>query len=246
MNPTTATRKAFACLAILAAPALATAGNVSGIVKFEGATKPKRTEIKMDADGKCAAHTAGKKIGSEDYLINNANEIKNVFVYVSKGLEGKKFDVPATPAELDQVGCMYIPHVVGLMVGQDINIKNSDPTLHNIHGLPKVNQEFNFGQPQQNSVKTIKFRKAETGIKVKCDVHPWMSAWVHVLEHPFFAVSDKDGKYTIPGLPAGSYTLTAWHEKLGTVEQQITVADGDLAADFVLKGKEKAPAAGGN
>lgn len=220
------------------APAAAVAGQVSGTMRFEG-TAPPRTVIKMSADPKCDAMHANGKVGSEEVLVSKEGQLANVFIYVKKGLEGKEFPAPATSAELDQKGCMYEPHVLGMMVGQKLDIVSSDTTLHNVHCMSKENPEFNFGMPGPGSRDRV-FRKAESPIKFKCDVHPWMGAWLHVVPHPFFAVSDRAGAWTIKGLPAGSYTLAAWHEKYGEQEIPITVTDAGLAGvDATFKATEK-------
>lgn len=211
--------------AVSAMPLAARAGNVSGAVSFTGEA-PKRTVVKMDADPKCAAIHGDKKVGSEDAIVSKDGKVANVFVYLKEGVKGK-FTPPTTPGEIDQNGCMYSPHVQGVMVDQPFNIKNSDPTLHNIHCLAKVNPEFNFGQPQPGTKDKV-FRKAEAPVKFKCDVHPWMSAYVFVMEHPFFGVSGKDGGFTIKDVPDGEYTLAAWHEKFGEQTAKIKVAGGEL------------------
>lgn len=220
-------------------PMSASAGDVCGKVMFTGEKRPKRSEIKMNADPYCDKHNTGKKIGSEDFLIGKEGQMANVFVYVTAGVTGK-FDPPAEKPLLDQVGCMYTPHVLGMVKGQSLQIKNSDATLHNVHCLSKANPEFNFGQPVQNDIREKPFRKAEEAIKIKCDVHPWMGAWLFVLDHPFFSVSDRDGKFEIKGLPAGKYTLTAWHEKLGTTTKEVEVAgDGKIeGVDFTFDGSK--------
>lgn len=224
----------LALVAAFAAPA--TAGSVKGTAMFEG-EKPGRKRIKMDADPACAA-LHSKPVGTEDYLIRDTGEIVNVFVYLKDG-DGKKHEAPADKAKIDQHGCQYTPHVQGLMVGQTLDIINSDPTMHNIHCLAKVNKEFNFGQPTPGTREQV-FRRAENAVQFKCDVHPWMSAYIFVMDHPYFGVSDSNGKFEIKNVPAGNYTLVAWHEKLGEVEQPITVGDGDLdGVTFTFKGGEK-------
>lgn len=227
MSIRTLARVLFVAL-LAVAPTATFAGGVSGSAVFIGAEKPSRTEIKMGADPFCAKHNAGKKIGTEDFLINKDRQIKNVFVYLSAGVTGKS-EPPKESVLLDQVGCMYVPHVVGVQVNQPLSIKNSDETLHNVHCLSKANPEFNFGQPTKDSVKDKTFRKVEKGVKIKCDVHPWMGAWLFVLDHPYFAVTDAEGKFTIPNVPAGKYTVTAWHEKLGETSKEIEVGDADVA-----------------
>lgn len=207
---------------------------VAGMVKYDG-TRPGRKVIRMSADPKCEALHEGARVGTVDELVSANGEVANVFVYVKSGLEGKTFEKPAQPVTLDQTGCMYEPHVMGVMVEQQVDIKNSDPLMHNVHGLGKINPEFNFGQPTPG-VRSVSFRKVEPMMKVKCDVHPWMSAYIFVLDHPYFAVTDRDGKYSIPDLPPGTYTLAAAHEVYGEQETQITIPEGGgVNADFTFK-----------
>ncbi len=211
---------------------------VSGTVRFEGEA-PKRIVIKMDNDPKCKAMHGDEKVGTEAAIVSADGKVANAFVYVKSGLEGKKFDPPEEPATIDQRGCIYIPHVQGIFVGQKFNIVSSDPTLHNIHGLAKINPEFNHGQPAPGTIEKV-FHKPEIGLKIKCDVHPWMNAWVHVMEHPFFAVSAKDGTYGISNLPPGNYTLAAWHERFGELEKKISVGnDAATDADFTFSEPKK-------
>jgi plastocyanin len=148
-------------------------------------------------------------------------------VYVKEGLDPSyTFEAPTTPVVLDQKGCFYTPRVIGVRVGQPMDIVNSDPTMHNVHALPMVNQEFNHGQPKQNMRLTKTFTAPEVMVRFKCDVHSWMAAWVGVMAHPYFAVTKPSGEFTIPNLPAGTYTLETWNEKLGTKTMQVTVAPG--------------------
>ncbi len=229
---------ALALGALCALPAGARAGNVSGVCKFEGEA-PKRTVIKMDANPDCMKIHGDHKVGTENAIVSKEGQVQNVFVYVKTGLEGKKFDPPAEPAMIDQKGCMYTPHVQGIMVEQKFNIVSSDPTLHNIHALAKVNPEFNVSQPTPGTRDKV-FHKAEMPIKFKCDVHAWMGAYVFVMDNPFFSTSAKDGSFTIKGLPDGEYTLAAWHEEFGTQEAKIKVAGGDVAnTNFTFKAAAK-------
>jgi plastocyanin len=148
----------------------------------------------------------------------------NIMVWVSKGLPaGKSFPAPKTPVTLDQKGCLYVPHVMGIMVGQPYRILNSDGILHNIHTLPKVNPSFNKGMPATLKEASTVFNKPEGVFNIKCDVHPWMSAWIAVFTHPFFSVTGTDGKFNIANLDPGTYEITAWHERLGTQTASITV-----------------------
>ena len=146
-----------------------------------------------------------------------------MFVYVKDGLGNYAYDMPTAPAKIDQQNCRYHPHVFGMRVGQSLEILNSDPTLHNIHALPKGNSEFNTGQPIQGMKTTHKFEKKEVMVPFKCDVHGWMNAYVGVLDHPYYAVSDKEGKFELKSLPPGTYTVEAWHEKLGTQTVSVTL-----------------------
>ena len=206
-------------------------GDVLGKISWEGKA-PGRKALKMQADPVCASkHT--EKVLSEAVLVNENNTLANVFVYVSKGLEGKTFDVPAEPVVLDQKGCLYSPRVLGVMAGQKIKILNNDGTLHNIHPKPKVNKEFNMAMPKFLKVKEVTFDKAEMMIPVRCDVHPWMSGHIGVMSHPFYGVSDGSGMFTLKGVAAGTYTVTVWHEIFGSKSAEVTVADGgSAAADF--------------
>jgi plastocyanin len=161
-------------------------------------------------------------------VLGNGNTMGNIMVWVSKGLPaGKTWPVPQTPVVLDQQGCQYKPHVMGIMVGQPYKILNSDALAHNVHTLPKVNKPFNRAMPPTLKEAITKFDKEEPIFQVKCDVHPWMGAYIGVFTHPFFSVTSTDGKFTISGLDPGTYEITAWHEKLGTQTASITVSAND-------------------
>ena len=212
------------------------AADVSGSATLElpGGKVPGRRKLNMAADPVCAGkHTSAAL--SERLITNEKGQLQNVFVYVSKGLEGKEFDVPSEPVVLDQNGCLYKPHVLGVRAGQTIRILNSDGTLHNIHPKPKVNAEFNQAMPKFLKKKDKIFDKAEQMIPVRCDVHPWMQAHIGVMDHPYFAVSGADGAFTIEGLPDGTYTVTAWHEICGSMDQEVTVKDGAASVSFAMK-----------
>jgi plastocyanin len=200
----------------------ATAGDVKGTVTLDG-TAPKNEPIKMAADPVCVKANPTPQF-QETYMVgSDGKSLGNVFVYVKDGLGQYIYDTPTAPATIDQKECRYHPHVFGMRVGQPLQIINSDPTLHNIHAQPKANQEFNTGQPVQGMKMTHTFTVKEVMVPFKCDVHGWMNAYVGVLDHPYFAVTDKDGKFDLQTLPPGTYTIEAWHEKLGTMEQKVTI-----------------------
>jgi plastocyanin len=213
-----------AAFLLVAGLAASEAAEITGKITFEGAT-PKMKKIKMEADPVCAELHAGQPLRSEEVVVNDNSTLKNVLVYVKKGAEGKKFDVPKDAVVLKQEGCHYVPHVFGIMVGQTLKIVNGDNTLHNIHAVPKANPEMNFAQPKKGDEKVTKFTRSEVVVPFKCDVHPWMSAYAAVLEHPFHSVSDGQGAFSIKGLPAGDYVIEAWHEKYGAQEQTVRVAE---------------------
>ena len=207
-------------------------GTITGAVTFAGKA-PKPRPLPMDSDPQCAKVNPGAT--SEVALVGPGNGLKNVFVYVKDGLGSRRYAVPASPVQLDQKGCVYVPHVFGVQVGQTVLLSNSDPLIHNVHALPKNNREFNFGQPAKTPPVERVFEQAEIGLPFKCDVHGWMNAYVNVVPHPFFAVTTDDGSFEIKGLPEGTFTLELWHERLGTQTQQVTVsaaAPAKVSASF--------------
>jgi plastocyanin len=196
------------------------AGEVKGVVLFKG-TKPEPRPIsEVAGNAFCKEHHKDKPPVRDNFVFgkNGDNDtLANVLVYVSKGLEGKDFEPPKQPAVLDQVGCMYTPHVVGVMVGQTLEVRNSDATLHNVMSSPRNNPAFNFGMPVQGGTYNLVFKAPEMKMNTKCFMHPWMSGYVHVLEHPFFAVTGEDGTFEIQGVPAGTQNVIVWQEKAGYV-----------------------------
>lgn len=201
------------------------AASISGVVKYEGAA-PKFKEIKMDADPLCMEkHTSA--VYPQTLVLGEGNTMANVFVHVKSGLPNHSYPAPTEPVVVDQKGCFYEPHVFGVMVGQPVKILNPDGTLHNVHAMSKINQEFNLAMPKFRTETTKVFDKAEFMFAFKCDVHPWMLAWGSVMPHPFFSVTKQDGKFIIGNLQAGTYELEAWHEKLGTQKASVTLADGE-------------------
>src|SRR3954454_5924655 len=219
-----------------AAPVVsADAATLAGAVKFDGAA-PKMPVIQMGADPYCQSqHPA--PVTDEDVVVGPAGELANVFVYIKNPPAGN-YPAPATPLTLDQKGCRYYPHVSALQIGQKLAIKNDDETLHNVHAMPTVNSQFNEGQPVKGMVaeKTLD-KPEETPFKIKCDVHGWMKSYLAVMPHPFYAVSQANGQFSIPNLPPGTYTVVAWHEKYGQQEQSITVAPKESKqVAFTFKG----------
>jgi plastocyanin len=198
----------------------ATAATVSGTVKYEG-TAPKAAKIDMSQDPACKGGNTAENV------VVNAGDLENVFVYVKDGLGNRTFDVPAQPVTLDQSGCRYKPHVLGVMAGQTIKINNDDPTTHNIHPTPKDNREWNESQAPQAPPIEKSFAREEIMLPVKCNQHPWMRMFVNVVKSPFYAVTGPDGKYEIKGLPPGDYTIAFVHEKLGEQDQKVTLAPKD-------------------
>jgi plastocyanin len=227
-------------LALTSSWQIASAGDVVGKVTLKGTPPPEKP---IAFDETCSAlHPTVTT--TRHYVVGKDNGLANVFIYISKGLEGKKFTPPTAAVEINQEGCMYHPYVVGVMVGHVLKFKNSDPLMHNVHALPTVdgNAEFNFAQPNQGDVNDTKWTasitKPEVLVKIKCEVHAWMFAYVGVQDNPFFAVSDKDGQFKIADLPAGDYTLTAYHLKATPkpgISKQITVGSGPVTADFTVE-----------
>jgi len=211
----------------------ATAATVTGKVVFKNG-KPRANRLRMDADAACAA-LHGQPVFSDEVVINDNGTLRYVFVYVKSGLGNYSFPAPKEPAVLDQHGCLYTPHVIGVQTNQDVKILNSDQTTHNIHPVPSVNREWNTSMPPGAEPLIKSFPREELLIPVKCNVHPWMKSYIGVLKHPFFAVTGADGSFTIKGLPPGDYTIAAWQEKFGTVEQKVTVgAKETKSVDFTI------------
>ena len=219
-----------AVCAVLVCPSVAVAAStITGTIVFDG-KPPSLKPLAMDADPACAKKHS-KPVAAEMLVLGNGNSMGNVIVWVSKGLPaGKTWPAPKTPVVLDQKGCVYVPHAMGIMIGQPYRILNSDGILHNVHTLPKINPSFNRAMPATSKEATTSFSKPEPVFQIKCDVHPWMSAYIGVFSHPFFSVTSTDGKFTISGLDPGSYELTAWHERLGTQTASVTVGANETKA----------------
>jgi plastocyanin len=215
------------------APGGALTGTVSGKISFDG-TAPKMDTIQMSADPYCAM--ANKEPMKEQTVQVSDGGLENVIVYVSKGLEGKTFPTPTDPLVIDQTGCHYVPHAFTIMVGQPLQIKNSDSTTHNIHMYNGEDTLFNVSEPVKDQVQTKTFDKEMTPVSIRCDVHKWMNAKMGVFSHPSHTVSKKGGAFEFK-VPPGTYEVTAWHEKYGEQKMMVTVADnGKAELNFTFKG----------
>ncbi|HEX4822974.1 MAG TPA: carboxypeptidase regulatory-like domain-containing protein [Candidatus Polarisedimenticolaceae bacterium] len=203
------------------------AATITGTVTYDGKV-PTLKPIDMTADANCAKMHGGNPQPSDLLVLGSGNTMANIMVSVGSGLPaGKTYPTPTTPVVMDQKGCHYDPHVFGLMVNQPFKVLNSDGILHNVHALPKVNSQFNMAMPPTVKESSKTFGKAEGMFMIKCDVHPWMSSYAGVFDNPFFSVTKTDGKFTISDLPAGTYEIDAWHEKLGVQKQTVTVGASD-------------------
>ena len=212
-----------------------TAGTATlkGVVKFVGAA-PKSTPVNMAADPRCAKQHPGPVL-SQDVVTDANHGLQNVIVFIADGLGNQTFDPPSKPVVLAQKGCMYQPHVLAMQANQRLEVVNDDPTSHNIHPIPTNNREWNKSEPPGSKAEET-FPREEIAIPVKCNIHPWMRGYVAVFKHPYFAVTGEDGSFDLSSLPPGTYTIKAWHEKLGTSTQTITVgANETKAIDFVFK-----------
>jgi plastocyanin len=197
---------------------LSTAGTISGQVLFAGPV-PEQTILRLGGWAECASQHAGR-VYAGDVLVHDG-KLQNAVVYVQEGLGDRVFAVPEEPVIIDQKGCVFLPRTVGLQAYQPLRFLNSDPMAHNVHGLAKNSGQWNFSLGVKGSSRTIAVDKAETMIQIKCDVHPWMRAYIGVFDHPYFALSGTDGSFTLKDLPPGEYVIEAWHERFGTRSQQV-------------------------
>jgi len=228
------TLKFAASLAVIAATS-ASAAEITGKIKLTGDAPAPREITPIAADKLCGAmHTS--PVMTRTYMVGSDKGLANVAVYIKEGLPaGKTYTAPATKPLIDRIGCMYEPFISAAMVGQTVDIKNSDAFMHNVNCQAKVNKGFNFAQATKDQVNPKVFDKPELAVKLICNVHPWMSGYIHVFEHPFFAVTDKDGKFTISGdLPDGKYTVEANHLKSGTVTGEVEVKGGKATLNLEL------------
>ena len=209
-----------------------------GTVKVLGEPPP-RKKIRMDADPHCVALHASNVL-SDALVVDRDGGVRWAFVYIVSGINNQPPKRPLPPVLLDQVGCMFEPHVLGLQTGQPLNIFNTDGILHNAHSFAFANRAFNFGLVDKSTVQTLTLDKPEVMFSIRCDIHPWMRAWIGVLDHPFFCVTNETGSYALPQLPAGRYTVQVWHETYATVAREVDVLpDGDVTLDFILDARKQ-------
>ncbi|HYM75182.1 MAG TPA: carboxypeptidase regulatory-like domain-containing protein [Candidatus Dormibacteraeota bacterium] len=215
-------------------PAPTTMSTVRGMVRFEGKI-PAARPISMAADPVCARQHPSP-VMAQDIMADARGDLQNVVVFVSEGLGDRTFDAPSQPAVVEQKGCMYQPHVMAVRANQTLQVVNEDPTSHNIHPIPANNREWNKAEPPGTKMEDS-FAREEIAIPVKCNVHPWMRSYIAVFKHPYFAVTGTDGSFDLGNLPPGTYTIKAWHEKLGTSTQTVTIgANETKEISFVFKG----------
>ena len=217
-------------------PDLATGGSITGKIVFEG-DAPAPKELPMKGTLQCAELHGDSLPLVETVIVNDNKTLRNVVVSVSDGVSGR-WEVPSDPVRIDQKGCVYIPHVLGMQTRQELIVGNGDNFAHNIHSLEGPNRSFNFGQRKMGQTKSIKNLTRADKLYVKCDVHAWMGAWVCIFPHPFFAVTGEEGTFELKGLPPGTYTIEAWHEELGEKTVIVEVKAGEASeADFTFKAK---------
>ncbi len=217
---------------------LAQAGTITGSVRFEG-TPPEMKAIDMSGDDGCVCDTANPP-RAEALVLGAEQGMANVFVEIVSGLPEKEYAAPQEPVVLTQKGCLYTPHVFGIQVGQSLDILNPDGILHNVHSFSKVNSPFNLAMPKFKTKISKSFEETEPMFAFKCDIHPWMGAYCVVVDHPFFAVTGKDGNFSITGLDAGTYEIEVTPERLGAQKATVTVTSDDTqSADFVFSRSKK-------
>ena len=217
----------------------AATGQIVGTVKLDGQT-PHQKPIDMSKDPACAQSHGGAPAATENVVVGANGGLANVVVYISQGLTGNEAAPSSQPATIDQKGCLYVPHVVAMNVGQHLTVLNSDKTTHNIHPQPSPtggNAQWNKSQIPGSSALDVAWSNAEIAIPVKCNIHPWMHAYIAVVKGPF-GLSNESGSFKLDNMPPGTYTLTAWQETYGTQTQTVTVAAGKPATtDFTFKAK---------
>jgi plastocyanin len=216
---------------------LATTGTITGQVRFDG-TPPAMKEIRFGSFAECAAQHP-EPVYAGDALVRDGR-VQNAFVYIQSGLGERVFAIPEAAVEIDQTGCLYAPRVAGAQVGQAIRFVNSDPAVHNVHGSPTASPAWNFVLSRRGLAREIRLAQPEVMVSVRCDLHPWMQAWIGVVDHPYFAVTGPDGSFRLVHVPPGTYTLTAWHERFGVQSRPVTLterAEADVAFAFTADGR---------
>ncbi len=201
------------------------AGTITGRVRYTGAKRPRP---KWDLADDFCVHAHPDGLRKEGVNVNEKGEVRNVYVSIKEGLGAETWPPPGDVLVLNQEGCTYVPHVFGIQVGQNLDIKNSDPILHNVHYVPVRNKEQNLSQTG-GKVDRVQFLKPESAVRIFCEVHNWMMCWAHVTNHPFFAVSGEDGSFTLRNVPPGSFKVTAWHEELGELTLEVEVKSKESA-----------------
>jgi plastocyanin len=209
------------------------AGQIKGVVKFAG-TVPAPKPVNMSADPSCSKQHPGPVL-TREIIADSKGGLQNVVVFIAEGLGDRTFDVPKEPVVVSQKGCLYEPHVLAMRANQPLEVVNRDPTSHNIHPTPANNREWNKAELPGAELEEV-FPREEIAIPVKCNIHPWMRGYIAVFKHPYFVVTKEDGSFDLPALPPGTYTVRAWHEKLGTASQTIWVgANETKELSFVFK-----------
>ena len=215
---------------------IASAADLSGVITFKGTAPEEKELTPMRDDATCTTYYPGALPKTQHYVVGAKGELANVVVIVKGVPDAKSTGASATPAVLDQKGCLYVPQILAVQTGQKVVVKNSDGCVHNVHTVPKENEMKNLVQMPGGADLDFTFAKPEPFLKFQCDVHPWMFAYVTVVDHPYFAVSGADGKFTIKNLPPGKYTVEASHRKLGTQTAEVEVKDG-ATQDFTFEPK---------
>jgi plastocyanin len=208
----------------------ATTGTIKGVVRVNG-DFPSPRRVSFGSEAACSAAHDGPVYF--DTALATGGKLQNAFVWVKQGLEGYAFPTPTAEVVVDQRGCIYQPHVVGVQVGQPLTFVNSDATTHNVRTVPKKGHGTNFSMPREGMRSTRTYKRPQVMMQTKCDIHPWMSAWIGVIPHPAFAISAADGRFEITGVPPGDLVLEVWHEKLGSQTQSVSlVAKGEVSVEF--------------
>jgi plastocyanin len=222
-------------LGIFSALQPARAGDITGVITLKGVPPAEKDITPLKDDATCGA-LYDTMPTTHFYVVSPQGELADVVVSL-KDVTGKSTGASAPPAVLDQKGCVYLPSILAIQTGQKLIVKNSDPCVHNVHTSPTANPEVNEVQMPGGADLTFTFDKPEPFLKFRCDVHPWMFAWVTVVDSPYFAVTGKDGKFTIKNVPPGKYTLEAAHRKLGTQTADIEVTDSGATQNFTFEVK---------